>query len=988
MSFPFGGFKTPEKKKKGRYSGAIRDFQAELKYDEGDPDKYKKNLNMLDSEGLKKKWDKEWDEEIFPDMEQFKKLNLNIWAVGQSHMDIAWLWRTYQIVNKSRITHGKAAWHVNNLDDFTFTFSQPVMLDWLKKESPEIFEEIKKAVKTGRFELQGGTYVEMDGKVPNGEAWCRSRLYGQRWYLENFGKMAQIEWLPDSFGYNNNIPQFSQKSGCNYFHTQKMVGNYFVGHATFPFTHFIWRSPDGSEVKCYSSNFQYRPLERWTPYEDTRRILKPSTKLACNFFTNEQEIYDVMGEIWNEVLLLVGTGDGGHGPTSAEVHRTRYYIKKGLIKGFTTSLDYFKKYDEIVDKLPVWDGAELFYNLHRGTLTTHGLMKKMNRYFEWKLMTLENLLTILDFTRKIWQNKDSKIETKDNFETIHWLWKDTLLLQFHDILPGSSIPEVYDDCYDIWIDNLEKVQNLEQKILSIESISYKTNAKSKDKSSKNKEKTMNSHEIICKFFNGTSYNGLTPIEIELKDEELYEKMSKAKSLKIEMPDGTIKPVQLLEDDSFRENLLYRGPRIIFTINVEPWQMQILKIHISNKKTESTDDKFLKEDEKTITFENDYYKVLISKETGLITEYFDKNLKKNLFSKPGNKINVYRDWSMVEPAWNIGGGYKEMIFTVEDEEIEYLNAVIIENGPVRWSVLSTIKLPESKTIIEQYSIFYKNTNGIFFEVQTDWKQTEAIAKLQFSFTSETEIAVAEGPYTTELMTCDPDKKHLLEKQRWESCCHTWIALPSKDNSWGVSIINDSKYGFDIIKDTIGLTVVRGPESPNASGYAAVERKNRTDGGPPTHADLEEHLIRYAIMPFYESWQESNFQKFAHFFQLPPISDVFINTGNKVKCKSINLFDVKTTPNNLEITSIKHVEEKPKSNSDIILRVVEHGRMKTKGIITFSSDLHVSNVILVDILERDWNEKELNVIKEKGIITKIECEWNPHEILTFKISSNSF
>ncbi|MHA1700153.1 MAG: hypothetical protein ACTSWN_15025, partial [Promethearchaeota archaeon] len=325
MSFPFGGFKT-KKSRKGRYSGAFRDFVAEANFKEDDPDApYESRLSMFDDPVNHEKWDACWTDRISINEDRYKHLNLKIYAIAQSHIDLAWLWRLYQTVNKSRITHGKAAFHVLAIPEFKFTFSQPVMLEWLSRAHPDGFESIRQAVKTGRFDFQGGDYVESDAKMPSGESFCRQRLYGQLYYKKEFGVIAEVGWLPDSFGYNNNIPQFLQKSGCKYFYTQKISGNW-VPHE-FPFAHFRWRSPCGDEVVVYSNNFQFRPLTRWHIFGHCRRILKPNTKLVCDYSHPDPKSATELGEQWPVIGIMFGAGDGGHGPTCEEVHRMRYFIK-------------------------------------------------------------------------------------------------------------------------------------------------------------------------------------------------------------------------------------------------------------------------------------------------------------------------------------------------------------------------------------------------------------------------------------------------------------------------------------------------------------------------------------------------------------------------------------------------------------------------------------------------------------------------------------
>ncbi|MBD3351780.1 MAG: hypothetical protein GF364_09875 [Candidatus Lokiarchaeota archaeon] len=936
---------------------------------------------MLDDLEFQKHLDEEWENVISEKKNLWDKHNLRIWALGQSHMDIAWLWRMYQIINKSRITHGKAAWHVKRLPNFSFTYSQPVILDWLRQEEPEMFEKIKEAVETGRFELQGGTYVETDGKIPMGESWCRSRLYGQRWYLKHFNKIAEIEWLPDSFGYNNNIPQFASKSGARYFYTQKITGNFPPDE--FPFAHFIWKSPDGSELICYSNNFRFRPLERWHLFGHTRRILKPGEKLECNYFDEDPKSSDKLDDnsVYPEVCLVYGTGDGGHGPTSPEVHQMRYYIRKKYIHGFTTAIDYFKKYEEIKERLPVWNKAELFYNLHRGTLTTQGLVKRMNRYFEWTLTGLETMFAIVDFIQcditETTEDSEASQDFKDSeqpntHEILHWLWKDTLLLQFHDILPGSSIPEVYDDCYDIWIDNLEKIKNIKAKLFN------KVMSLQKPDSERN-----TSMDYAATLINPNSYCGKTFVEIDIDKVEDLDLVRNSKTIAVTEEDGTICLAQFIDGRTYDECLLNTTPSILYCGKVDPWSAKSVALTFTGGELKDQTTSFLHENDRNYIFESDHSKIAISKVTGLITEYIDKDLDVNVISKPSNRIEVFRDWFPTEPAWNIGAGYRHMPFTKNDDEIRLKDVRITEQGPVRWCIEVVHVLPESQSEIIQRIFLYSELRGIYFEVYINWKQKDAIVKNHFSFATKSAQIIAEGPYTTEIMTADPDKKFHLEKQRWECCGHTWVAFPNQDNSWGVAVINDSKYGFDVIKDTIGMTLVRGPEYPNPSGYPVEERKKFNKEGPPTHTDQEEHIIQYAIVPFSTKWQYSGFQKYAHYFNRRIISRITNGIENPIISKS-DLMGIKVSPSNLEFVSGKKFEEFPERSNEIIIRITENGRRKTQGGIIFPEKLKINDIDFVDLLERPWNERKVTIERNKdGYVKSVSCIWGPHEILSLKL-----
>ena len=979
MSFPFGGFKSPQKRKKGRYSGADRDFLAEMQYDEGDPDPYRDRLSMAEDPEARARYEKCWQNNVSVKKDLYKDLDLQVYALGQSHMDIAWLWRLYQIVNKSKITFTKAAFHVKHLSEFKFTFSQPLMLEWLRLADPDAFEEVKEAIATGRFELQGGMWVECDAKVPSGESFCRQRLYGQRYYQKHFGKMAEIEWLPDSFGYNNNIPQFANKSGCRYFYTQKISGNW-PPHA-FPFVHFKWRSPDGSEVITYSNNFQFRPLTRWNLFSKHRKLVKPGEELMCDYSHPDPIEDPKMGDIWPVITIMYGQGDGGHGPTSEEVHRMRYFIEKGYVKGFLSAKEYFTMYEEIADRLPVWNGAELFYNLHRGTLTTQGLMKRMNRVFEGNLTALQSIYAYTRFAR----GESIPVKEAEEFER---LWKDVLLLQFHDILPGSSVSEIYDDCYDMWLEMRQDVRNLQTNLIDLIG------------GGKPETVAILSDDTIIMVTNGSDFTGFAPIEVDIEAGQIPENLNPW----VEDQRGNLIPIQIVAPLDFDDILLRRPTRVVFNVQIEAWSTITFKFTTKSLSADEATKLQFKESPTSFRFETASSVIEISRETGGITSYVDKRLGKSgeeIFQAPGNIPFVFQDWSYNEPAWNLGPGYRKMPF--DEEEIALRSVTVIEKGPVRWAVEVQTELLETGTILIGRTYIYNEMPGLFFEMQTDWHHTDALVKTQFTFTTEADTVVAEGPYTSEISTADPTKKHHLEAERWEACAHTWVAFPGatdkvretspvqviqtvsseKDNLWGVMYLNDCKYGFDVIGSQLGITVVRGPKYPPATGYVSEERKGRQDAGPPEYADQGEHFLRYAIIPYQGSWHSNPWIKFAHYYNHRAFAElVKIEPSRKSTADAMPMISVVASEgtNNLEIAAMKAPEDLPDSESALILRVVETGRLITEGTLNIPKELAVVDIQLVDLLERPITKPPLRIQKDGNVVVGCTLHWNPHEIHT--------
>lgn len=359
---------------------------------------------------------------------------LSISAIGHSHIDLAWLWPIRETIRKAARTFSTALMNIDRYPDYIFGASQPQLYQWVKEYYPDLYKKIKSAVLQGRWEPQGAMWVESDTNVTGGEALIRQMLYGKQFYMDEFGFDIKSVWLPDVFGYSAALPQIIKKSGVDYFMTIKISWSEIN---EFPHHTFIWKGIDGSEVLAHM------------PPEGTYN----SSAAPRAIIDTEEKFKDK--EICNECLLLFGIGDGGGGP--GEEHLERLKREKNLqslapVKQEMSSA-FFVRINENRKLYKTWKG-ELYLEHHRGVYTSEGRSKRYN-----KLM--ENLLRDLEIISCLENRKYPKRET----ETI---WKEVLLYQFHDILPGSSIKRVYDE-------SLKRYSELENKTRTlIETITEST----------------------------------------------------------------------------------------------------------------------------------------------------------------------------------------------------------------------------------------------------------------------------------------------------------------------------------------------------------------------------------------------------------------------------------------------------------------------------------------------------------------------------------
>src|SRR5271165_2855141 len=358
-----------------------------------------------------------------PYMKQF-----TVKAVGNSHIDMAWLWPETETVEVVRNTFGTALQLMREYPDFKFAASAAQAYVWMEEKYPAIFSEIEQRVKEGRWEIVGGMWVEPDLNMPDGESLVRQILYGKRYFQQKFGVNINIGWNPDSFGYNWQLPQIYKRSGIDYFVTQKLL--WASEFTKFPYRLFWWQAPDGSRLLTYFPSDYANQIDPQKMARDSATYGPMMWKY--NSGTNSAPA----GAL--DMMYLYGVGDHGGGPTRVDFDTALRWQKGDLVYpqlNFSTAAQYFadleKNKNEL--KIPTWDG-ELYFQYHRGVQTSQSEEKRGNRQNEVLVLNAEKLASI--------ETLFGATYPQQNFDTA---WKDILFNQFHDILPGSGIHINYVD---------------------------------------------------------------------------------------------------------------------------------------------------------------------------------------------------------------------------------------------------------------------------------------------------------------------------------------------------------------------------------------------------------------------------------------------------------------------------------------------------------------------------------------------------------------
>ena len=330
--------------------------------------------------------------------------------IAHSHLDIAYYWRRIHAVQKNLRTVLIQLRLMDKYPDFKYTHTQPYVYETLEKYYPDVFEELKEKVANGQFEPVGAMYVEPDCNVPSAESLIRQCLYGQQTYERMFGKRVNNAWLPDVFGNSWILPQILKKSGVDYFVSNKM--STWNDTNRFPHNNFIWKGIDGTDVLA---------------------CVPPTHFITWNMPSQIQENWEayIDKDSGGQTMNMFGYGDGGSGCTEEMIELMHRFDKLSIMPKCTHmgGAEFLEKNLADNENLEMWDG-ELYLEMHRGTFTTKSDMKRANRRLENKFRNAEML---------------SVLRGEDNREKITALYKNLLINQFHDILPGSHIHPVYED---------------------------------------------------------------------------------------------------------------------------------------------------------------------------------------------------------------------------------------------------------------------------------------------------------------------------------------------------------------------------------------------------------------------------------------------------------------------------------------------------------------------------------------------------------------
>ncbi|KAF1298646.1 alpha-mannosidase [Enterococcus sp. JM4C] len=798
-------------------------------------------------------------------------------AVGHTHIDIAWLWTVQQAIEKGQRSFSTVLKLMEEYPDYTFIQSQPQMYQFIKEQYPTLYAAIEEKIKEHRWEPEGAMWVEADCNLTSGESLVRQIVHGKQFIKEEFGRESQVLWLPDVFGYSGALPQILKKTNTPYFMTTKLSWNQFN---QIPFDTFYWQGIDGSEVLTHfitTVSEGYSP----TPYYTTYNGLLDPYSVRGSWDRYQQK------NINNEVLVAYGYGDGGGGPTR-EMLEVASRLKNGLPgipkvqSGFPK--DYFQRLEKRLEneQVPRWRG-ELYFEYHRGTYTSIAKNKKNNREVETLLQSLE----------KIYVHYGLADYPKAELDS---MWKKTLLNQFHDTLPGSSIKEVYDQTDKEYAETKELGAQLLNKLLLGQ-----------------EEEAQN---ILV-------YNPLC------KDRNIVAKVKVAPNEQL-----------FLNGERITQQATSTGESLIYLPNVPAMSERILTKTTDNQVIDTTRNQVSTKTAVGKYFETEFYKVTFNDSFEIIS-MIDKNTQREIVT-PGQTLNrlvAYEDLPLNFDAWDIDIYYKEKSWPVNS----VISAEFVETGDIRESLKITRKFEDSS--VDQLIHFYKNSARVDFETTVDWHQQHVLLKAHFPIdvntlkaTFDIQFGNVERPIHTNTS---------WDQARFEVCGQKWVDL--SEGNYGVSVMSDSKYGFNVGYKEIGITLIKSATDPNPE------------------ADQGIHQFTYSILPHVGSWKEAQTVEEALDLNTPAI--VHEIAESKVKeIKQITNW-CQLEEKNILLDTVKKSEKE----QQVVARMYEFHNSTTAAVLAVNEK--VKRAVLCDLLENELEELEIN---EQQVVVHFQ----PFEIQTIK------
>ena len=823
----------------------------------------KKLLSLFQTHHLEQAEDvlKEFNHKLAPFSAEAKQLTLHF--IGNAHIDLAWLWRYTETIDVVRRTFQAAIDNLKMYPDFKFSHGQAQSYFWMEEKYPELFREIQKYVTEGRWEIVGGTWAESDANMPSGESLVRQYLYGKRYFRNKFGVDVKHGWHPDTFGHPESLPQILAKCG---------IETYTFFRPWKDERMFQWESPDGSRV------FAHRPPNwygTWSPIPDT--IWKTVTGAQKKFgVTADAQFY--------------GVGDHGGGPTRRQINMIRELGSLNVYPEVKLStFDAFYK-DLLSQKKnpPVQRGEQ--NSVFEGCYTSQAMVKSNNRKAEALLPTAEVFSSIA--TQFGYPYPSEKFEEA---------WHRVLFNQFHDVLCGSGIHDVYADVQQMYDEAFQRANQAMDGALSVIAKNVATN-----------NKTKSAAPILV--FNPLNWKRSDPVEFtwRMHDAHMVPKIADEKGKEI--------PSQVI-------GRWTDSARVVFLPGEVP-SVGYKTYWITSKKEASS------RSSGKLALANRFFRVEVDKASGSVSRIYDVVHKREVIQvgRLANQLQIQDDDAGMS-AWVIG--LKGVPYSIDSPT----SVRVVEDGMVRKVIRAEYRLESSS--FTQDVIVYSDLPRIDFKVSADWHHRKKILKIAFPLNVDHPRAAFDIPYGTIERDTVNGKEVVTQK---------WTDLSGSD--FGVSLLNDSKYGCDVRENVVRLTALRAPTDPDPK------------------ADEGHHEFSYALYPHAGSWQEAMTVQRGYEFNTPLVTRAVEQHKGALPS---SLSFLKIDAPSIVLTTIKKCED----DGRLIVRCYETTGKSVESRFRFWMPLE--DATETDLME--YGEATLGNVQTAGGVVTLAV--HPYEIRTMKI-----
>jgi alpha-mannosidase len=682
--------------------------------------------------------------------------------IGHAHLDLAWLWPLEETRRKAKRTFASVLGLMDRYEEFTFNQSSAQLYEWVERDAPELFERIKEHVAEGRWETVGGSWVEPDCQIPSGESFTRQLFYGQRYFEERFGHRSAVAWFPDTFGYSPGLPQLLRGAGLSGFFTYKL--NWSETNR-FPHDLFVWEGIDGSRVVAHTFE---------NPGTDYNGDITPLDLYGTwrNFRGKRN---------YRESLFSFGWGDGGGGPSEKMLENY------GRLKDFPAMPrlrmarvdEFFASLPE--DGLPRWAG-ELYLELHRGTLTTQAKIKKLNREAEHRLLEAEAFAAVAALSGAPYPA-----------EELERLWKVLLLNQFHDILPGTSISEVYQDAHRQLEETVSGAERLRDEALY--DLAQGTEPADSERCVLVANAALHPRPLTVLL---PAEPGVTPADVKSR---LVPSQETPDGLLIHAPDREVPGLG-------RVSLALRGETPDASSAGTASGVEVGK---------SGGGTFI---------ENELLRVEISAD-GSLGRVYDKEAGREVLDGSGNQLWAYADKPANWDAWDVYEDYE-----MEGEEVPGAESVeVVEAGPLRGAVRVERRFRGSR--ISQTYRLLSASRRLDVETRVDWRERQVLLRALFPLNVRSHEATFETMYGAARRPTHRNTS--WDEVRFEVSAHRFADL--SEPGYGVALLNDGKYGHSARDNVLGISLLRSPLYPDPL------------------ADEGEHRFTYSLFPHPGDWTEA-------------------------------------------------------------------------------------------------------------------------------------